>query len=126
MGRKIKHNQQTNLDEERFVANVPLRISLIYNGENIFEFTQVVDIVFTTETREGMKNNLTLLGLKHAKGLATEDALFEMAKTDFLENDKYVASKLRFPNLKGLEGTHDLKVDIKSNGEIQYRKPSKK
>jgi hypothetical protein len=94
------------------IADVPLRVSLIYNGENIFEFTQVVDIVLTTETREGMKNNLTLLSLKHAKGLATEDALFEMAKTEFMENDKYVASKLRFPNLKGLEGTHDLKIDI--------------
>jgi hypothetical protein len=103
-------------------ADIPVKISIVYNGENIFEYDQVIDIIFTTDTAEGKQNATKMTYLKQEKGLSTEDALFTMANDEFIENPKYIASKLKFPNLKGIEGSQELRFLINRNGEIEYRK----
>ena len=66
------------------IADVPMRISLVYQGKMIFEFDQVIEIIFTESTPEGRQNNIKYMHLKQDKGLSIEDALFAMANEDFI------------------------------------------
>ena len=104
------------------IADVPMRISLVYQGKMIFEFDQMIDIIFTESTPEGRQNNIKYMHLKQDKRLSIEDALFAMANDEFIGKEKYIAWKLKFPNLRGLEGSDALQIASNRNGEIKYRK----
>ena len=72
------------------IADVPMRINLVYQGKMIFEFDQMIDIIFTESTPEGLQNNIKYMHLKQDKGLSIEDALFAMANDEFMEKEKYI------------------------------------
>lgn len=98
------------------VAIVPVEI-IIEHGDTILEeYEDDIDIPFDETTDEGKQYIAKFFYFTREQGLSTESALFTIASEAVNEEAQEITAKVRTP------AYHELKLRVRRNGEISYRK----
>jgi hypothetical protein len=99
-----------------YVAIVPVKIVIEHGDTILQEYEDEIDIPIDETTREGKQYIAKFLYLTSEKRLSTESALFTLASDAVNEEAQQITATVRTPIY------HELRLRVKRNGEITYRK----
>src|SRR2546421_10725628 len=114
-GKKAKKTTKQK-EQGTMVAIVPVKIVIEHGDTILQEYEDDIDIPFDETTDEGKHYIAKFFYLTSEKGLSTESALFTIASEAVNEEAQQITARISTP------AYHELKLRVKRNGEITYRK----